>query len=89
MGVLKTKLSQHYLDGIAKKKFKSWKTDNIFQHHPNGRILIFWRDDKVSLEIIEKSDQVIHCLVTCKTSSIKFHLSFVYAFNTVVGRRPL
>ena len=88
MGVMETKLSQQHLDGIIRKKFKAWQADNNFQLNPNGRILILWKDDKVSLEIIEKTDQVIHCLVTCKTSSIKIHLSFVYAFNIVVGHRP-
>ena len=89
VGVLETKLSQQSLEGIARKKFKSWKSENNFQLHPNGRILIFWKEDRVILEIVEKSDYVILCLVTCKFSSIKFHLNFVYAFNTIVGRRPL
>ncbi|GFY88190.1 hypothetical protein Acr_06g0001300 [Actinidia rufa] len=89
MGVLETTLSQHYLDGIARKKFKAWKVDNNFQLNPNGRTLVFWREDRVILEVIEKTEQVMHCLVTCKISSKKNHLSFIYAFNTVVGRRPL
>ncbi|XP_057485879.1 uncharacterized protein LOC130772160 [Actinidia eriantha] len=74
---------------MVRKKFKFWKSENNFELNPHGRILILWKEDKATLEIMEKSDQVIHCLVTCKTSSIKFHLSFVYAFNTIVGRRPL
>ena len=89
MGVLETKLSQHYLDEIARKKFRVWKTENNFQLNPNGRILVFWKEDRVLLEVIEKTDQIIHCLVTCKISAKKFHLSFVYAFNSRMGRRPL
>ena len=60
-----------------------------FQHKPNGRILIIWQADKVELDIIESTDQTIHCMAFCKSTSIKFSISFVYAFNTIVGRRPL
>ena len=89
IGVLETKLTQQSLEGMLRKKFKFWKSENNFELNPHGRILILWKEDKATLEIMEKSDQVIHCLVTRKSSSIKFHLSFVYAFNTIVGRRPL
>ncbi|GFY85411.1 hypothetical protein Acr_04g0001490 [Actinidia rufa] len=89
IGVLETKLTQQSLEGMVGKKFKFWKSKNNLELNPHGRILILCKEDKATLEIMEKSDQVIHCLVTCKSSSIKFHLSFVYAFNTIVGRRPL
>ena len=89
MGILETKLSQQSLNDIARKKFRFWRVEDNFQLNPNGRILILWKEDKVNMDIIEKTDQVIHCLATCKSSSIKFHISFVYAFNSIVGRRPL
>ena len=89
MGVLETKLSKHRLEGIAKKKFRCWTIADNFHHHPNGRIIIIWKESMVNLEIIETTDQVIHCLITCKFSSISFFISFIYAFNSIVGRRPL
>ena len=51
--------------------------------------MIIWKADKVDLQIRESSDQVIHCLATCKVTNVKFASSFVYAYNTIVGRRPL
>ncbi|GFZ21561.1 hypothetical protein Acr_29g0007230 [Actinidia rufa] len=45
--------------------------------------------DRVDLEIKESNAQAKHCLATRKATSIKFYVTFIYAFNTVVGRRPL
>ncbi|GFS40427.1 hypothetical protein Acr_00g0068490 [Actinidia rufa] len=89
MGILETKLSQQSLDGIARKKFRFWRMEDNFQLNPNGRILILRKDDRVNLEIIEKTDQAIHYVASCKSTSTKFAVSFIYAFNTIVGRRPL
>ena len=33
--------------------------------------------------------KILKILTTCKSSAISFSISFVYTFNTVVGRRPL
>ncbi|GFY92706.1 pyruvate decarboxylase-2 [Actinidia rufa] len=89
MGILETKLKQQRMKDTVRKKFSSWKIADSFHNNPNGRILIIWKEDKVALEILESSDQTIHCLATSKSSSNKFCISFIYAFNTIVGRRPL
>ncbi|GFZ02339.1 hypothetical protein Acr_15g0009470 [Actinidia rufa] len=89
MGIMETKLNHHALEGIARTKFVGWRVANNFSHHPNGRILILWKEELVQLNIIETTDQVIHYLETCKISNVSFYISYVYAFNTAVGRRPL
>ena len=43
----------------------------------------------MDLQILECSEQVIHCMVVCKVTNVKISISFVYAFNTIMGRRPL
>ena len=43
----------------------------------------------VDLQILECAKQVIHCLATCRVTNFKFCISFVYAFNTLVGKKPL
>ena len=80
MGLSETKLSHQSLEEIAKKKQRGWKVANNFSQHPNGRILIIWKEDVVHLEIVEETDQAIHCLATCKSSDISFSISFVYAY---------
>ena len=89
MGLLETKLNQQSLRNFISRRFKNWRVAENFQHNPNGRILIIWQEDRVDLEIMEITNQTIHCLATCKSTSIKFSISFIYAFNTIVGRRPL
>ncbi|GFZ13032.1 hypothetical protein Acr_23g0014170 [Actinidia rufa] len=64
-----------------------WQTTS--SHHPNGRILIVWKEDLVQLDIVQTTEQAIHCLATCKSSAVTFYISFIYAFNTPMGRRPL
>ncbi|GFY91496.1 hypothetical protein Acr_07g0016920 [Actinidia rufa] len=89
MGILETKLKDQRTRDVVNHKFRRWvKWDNC-QHHPNGRIMILWKADKVDLQILECSEQVIHCLAVCKVTNSKFSVSFVYAFNTIVGRRSL
>ena len=89
MGILETKLKQQRIREIVEHKFKSWVTCDNFWHHLNARILIIWKNDRVDLQILECLEQVIHCIVTCKVTNSKFCISFVYACNTMVGRRPL
>ena len=64
MGILETKLKKQSIKDIVRRKFRSWQVTDNFQHNPNGRILIMWKEDKVGLKIVESSDQVIHCLAT-------------------------
>ncbi|PSS19303.1 Endonuclease, partial [Actinidia chinensis var. chinensis] len=89
MGILETKLNHQSLDWLARNKFLGWRMESNFSHHPNGRILLVWKEDLVQLDIIQTTDQAIHCLATCKSSNVSFYISFIYAFNTPVGRRPL
>ena len=89
MGILETKIKKHRMMEIVRKKFMGWEMADSFNHSPNGRIMIIWRGDKVDLEIKDCNAQVIHCLVTCKSTSAKFYISFVYGLNKVVERRPL
>lgn len=44
---------------------------------------------KVHLEVKDIQPQVIHSFITCKVSSLSFHVSFVYGFRSIVSRRPL
>lgn len=60
---------------------------NNFIMHCAGRILILWDPLKVDVTELEMTAQVIHCIITCKVTSISFQVSFVYAFHIIVARR--
>lgn len=89
MGVLESKLSHQKLASVMKNKFKGKREVDNFYLHDAGRIIVLWDPSMVHLEPIDMGPQVIHCKAKCKVTSITFHISFVYAFHSVVGRRPL
>lgn len=89
MGVLETKLEVSRIKRVMRNKFYGFRQINNFNMHDAGRILILWNPLKIGLEVVECTQQAIHCLATCKVTSFTFNVSFVYAFHTVVTRRPL
>ncbi|GFS37427.1 phytochrome and flowering time regulatory protein [Actinidia rufa] len=89
MGLIETKLSTQSLERLSKNKLCGWKMVDNFNRHPNGRILVIWKEELVALVILETFDQAIHCQATYKSSGLTFLITFVYAFNTAVGRRSL
>ncbi|XP_052198247.1 uncharacterized protein LOC127805524 [Diospyros lotus] len=62
---------------------------NNFHLQVAGCILILWNPEKVDIQILDAAPQVIHCYARCKVTSFAFHVSFVYAFNSVISRREL
>ncbi|XP_022842022.1 uncharacterized protein LOC111365716 [Olea europaea var. sylvestris] len=72
-----------------RNKFDGFMQVNNFCTHRAGWILILGNSSKVKLEVLETNPQVIHCIVTFKVTSYTFVVSFVYAFHTIVSRRPL
>ncbi|XP_022876816.1 uncharacterized protein LOC111395022 [Olea europaea var. sylvestris] len=72
-----------------RNKFDSFLQVNNFCTHRAGQIFILWNPSKVKLEVLETNPQVIHCIATCKVTFYTFLVSFVYAFHTIVNRRPL
>ena len=89
MGILETKLKRQNSKDVVKHKFRRWATFDNFHNHQAGRILVLWNPAKVRLDVVYCSTQVIHCHATCLIPGAEFYLSFIYGFNTVVGRRPL
>ena len=45
--VLETNLNHQIVDWLARNKFLGWRMADNFSHHPNGRILIIWKEDLV------------------------------------------
>ncbi|XP_062113186.1 uncharacterized protein LOC133824323 [Humulus lupulus] len=54
-----------------------------------GRILLVWKADQVSLSILQEDDQYIHCFVKIKGVIQKFCLTLVYGRNSVEERKSL
>ncbi|GFZ09693.1 hypothetical protein Acr_21g0002920 [Actinidia rufa] len=54
----------------SKNKLCGWKMVDNFNRHPNGRILVIWKEELVALVILETSDQAIHCQATLGRRSL-------------------
>ncbi|GFS40281.1 hypothetical protein Acr_00g0067560 [Actinidia rufa] len=61
MGLIETKLSTQSLERLSRNKLYGWKMVDNFNRHPNGWILVIWKEELVALVILETSDQAIHC----------------------------
>ena len=89
IGLLETKINDSKLQKIMHLKFQGWSQINNFHTHGANRILVLWNPSKVSIELEEMSSQSIHYKAQCKVTSIHFLVSFIYGFNSIMGRRPL
>ncbi|XP_022880649.1 uncharacterized protein LOC111397917 [Olea europaea var. sylvestris] len=89
MGILETKLDNSKLSRVMRNKFGGFNFANNFAYHDAGQILILWDFLNVDLDVLEATTQLIHYSITCKVTSRTFFVSFVYAFNIIVPRRPL
>lgn len=65
----------------------SWAFNYDF--HPNGRIWVGWDPSVWKVVVISSSAQQITCSVQHNETMATFVVSFIYAFNTSVDRRPL
>lgn len=55
----------------------------------NCRILVLWDQSRVDLQVLHKTDQLIHCKVTTKDKAWTGVFTFVYAHNTSEQRKSL
>ncbi|XP_062104472.1 uncharacterized protein LOC133815675 [Humulus lupulus] len=98
---LETKLRGNKIKDLMQNVFMGW--DCFSSPTVEGRILLVWKVDIVSLSIIQEDDQFIHCCVKIKGVTQKFCLTLVYVlpwlvvgdFNAVfdyddhIGSRPV
>lgn len=88
--ILETHVSKKKLNSVFTRLFRDWKwTSNSDLCFKGSRIVIGWDDSVFELMSMFSTDQVIHCLVSDKRSSVHFFCSFVYAANDHIPRRKL
>ncbi|XP_062100333.1 uncharacterized protein LOC133806223 [Humulus lupulus] len=84
---LETKLYGEKVGKMMSTSFKGW---NYYSGtNSEGRILVLWLPQVVSVEILLESDQFVHLLVKGINSSKVLCVTFVYGRNTIEGRFPL
>ncbi|XP_062100130.1 uncharacterized protein LOC133806011 [Humulus lupulus] len=92
---LETKLRGNKIEEMMRNAFMGW--DWISSPTVEGRILLVWKADIVTLSLLQEDDQFIHCYVKIKGVSLKFCLTLIVVgdFNAVfdyddrIGGRPV
>ncbi|XP_062103545.1 uncharacterized protein LOC133814624 [Humulus lupulus] len=86
-GILETKMKGNKISRLMELQFLNWDfhTSSVIE----GRLLIVWRKLFVKVNIIEESNQFVHCLVKMAGVQQAFGVTFVYGFNSIEGRRSL
>ncbi|KAK9723747.1 hypothetical protein RND81_05G022700, partial [Saponaria officinalis] len=88
-GILETRVKDRRSQKFS-KKFGRYKTlHNYYDCHYGGRIWVLWNPVSVSLTVLDRGSQLIHCSLVHLSSQRKFLVTFVYAFNRASERLDL
>nr|XP_043620341.1 uncharacterized protein LOC122592208 [Erigeron canadensis] len=83
-------LKMNSVNKVSNKVFRNWDWVSNVQHSPSScRIVLGWNSDMVRLMVIEKSKQVIFCVIEIIPTRQRFFCSVVYASNSGTERRDL
>lgn len=88
--MLETHVAKKRVDSVFTKLFRNWDWLSNSEACDKGcRIVIGWDENCFEVMMLFSSEQVIHCLMTEKSSRVHFFCSFVYAANDYIPRRHL
>ncbi|XP_074265661.1 uncharacterized protein LOC141588105 [Silene latifolia] len=80
---------KHKLIKDVSQNFSGYNLVHNNDSHYNGQIWIFWKPNILSLTVLHKSAQHMHCLLLHIASQKFIEVTFVYAFNARLDRKEL
>ncbi|XP_058776752.1 uncharacterized protein LOC131651098 [Vicia villosa] len=87
--LLETRVKKNNVKAIRERlQWKGSFLDN-YDHHANGRIWVYWDNNKVDIRHVKSSEQYIHCGVYDLMGRFKFWLTAIYALNQLEHRKIL
>lgn len=90
LGIQETKIEElEDLHQILLNKVPGWRAAHNFDVILGGRMVVCWNPQKIDVQIVQRTDQLVHCSMKCRITQVKMLLSFVYGLYTVVNRRTL
>ncbi|XP_021861555.1 uncharacterized protein [Spinacia oleracea] len=89
VALLETRVKQHNSSRILKKFGANWSWVDNYVCSPRGRIWIGWLHNDISLQVIDRVEYGIHCLVNSKNGKLIAHITVVYGLHTVEDRVPM
>ncbi|XP_043721057.1 uncharacterized protein LOC122668579 [Telopea speciosissima] len=87
--LLETKVKENNVNTTFQNLKRGWKFTHNYSPEHHTRIWIGWDEESLKVEIIKSKPQFIHLKVGILGSSLAFHCTAVYAFNTLEGRLEL
>jgi hypothetical protein len=77
-GLLETHLRANKIEKTCNNVFGRWKwISNISKCRKWARIVIGWDSEKIDVQVLDMTDQAIHCYVST-TGCSPFYCSFIY-----------
>ncbi|KAK9704710.1 hypothetical protein RND81_07G006500 [Saponaria officinalis] len=87
-GLLETRVKLANSNNIM-NKFVRYHCVGNYSAHYNGRIWVLWQESLVALDVLRVHDQLVHCKVLLRQTSLSIFVTFVYGQNDGVARRRL
>lgn len=60
-----------------------------YEHYPRERIWLGWKHNIVSVQILMKTEFLLHGSVTLKNGQLNTFFTTVYGLHNVASRRPI
>ena len=76
--LLETRVKIHNKVKIRGKFGNQWKRETNCESSPKGRIWLVWDPSRLSLQVLQKSVQMVHCEIKAKNSGLHVGLTVVY-----------
>lgn len=86
MALLETRVKAHNKDRVVKKFGNSWSWVHNYEASSRGRIWIAWNPSTVSVQILLKTAQIVHCRVGDKQAGT---VTVVYGLHTMDDQKSL
>lgn len=69
------------------EKMKSWLCN--YEFSPKGRILLGWKHNDITVGMLKKQSQLIHCSVMSKDGLHSILITATYGLHSIEDRKPL
>ncbi|KAL2930350.1 Cadherin EGF LAG seven-pass G-type receptor 3 [Bienertia sinuspersici] len=77
------------LGSLYRRVFGGWCFTSNSDEHCNGRIILAWNPKSFKVIILDKTAQMIHCVMQPCGGRNEFYCTFIYAFNEAIKREQL
>ncbi|XP_058211571.1 uncharacterized protein LOC131323743 [Rhododendron vialii] len=89
LGLLEHKIKEASASRIISYICPHWNFVNNYLQAPLGRILVCWDPNVIQVQVLDRSDQFLHCEVHPKCEGGPFLATFVYGGNSYLSRQTL